>query len=96
MSSNEIPAETLSRLFLVPEAPLGQTWLQSASSPVSAESLHGLILASNTPLVVKARLMYGHFHTASSQMHKVAGICILYYEERQSAPTKNKSASIMK
>jgi hypothetical protein len=65
MSSNEIPAEMFSRLF-------GQTWLQSASSPVSVDSLHGLVLASKTPSMVKARSTHGPFCTAS-QMHKVSG-----------------------
>ena len=42
-TTTELPAEALSRLFLDSEAPLGQTWQQSAC-PVLAESLHGLVL----------------------------------------------------
>ena len=72
MSSKEISAETLSRLFLAPDAPLGETWLQSASLPLSDDSLPALVLASNIPSMVKARSTYGHFRTAS-QMHKVSG-----------------------
>ncbi len=72
MSTHELPAEALSRMFLDSEAPLGQTWLKSASSPVLAESLHGLALDLNIPLIVKAQNTYGHFRTAS-QMNKVSG-----------------------
>jgi hypothetical protein len=72
MSSKEIPAETLLQLFLAPDPPLGETWLQSPSLPLSDDSLHGLVLASNIPSMVKARSAYGHFRTAS-QMHKVSG-----------------------
>jgi hypothetical protein len=57
-------------MFLDSEAPLGQTWQQSAC-PVSAESLHGLVLDSTIPSIVKAQSTHGHFCTAN-QMNKVA------------------------
>jgi hypothetical protein len=72
MSTNELPVEARFRMFLDPEAPLGQTWLNSDSSLMSAESLHALALNANIPLIVKAQNMYGHFRTAS-HMNKVSG-----------------------
>jgi hypothetical protein len=71
MSTTELPAEALSRMFLDSKAPLGQTWLKSASALVLAESLHALALDSNIPFTVKAKNTYGHFCMAS-QMNKVS------------------------
>jgi hypothetical protein len=71
--TTETSAEALSRLFLAPTAPLGQTWLTSTGNIVSNESLHCLVMASTIPSIAKARNMYGHFRTAS-QMNKVSGI----------------------
>lgn len=72
MSSTEPPAEALERLFLAPDAPLGATWLQNASIPLSDDALHHLVLKSKIPSLIQARSSYGHFRTAS-QMHKVPG-----------------------
>jgi hypothetical protein len=72
MSSTAPSAEALQRLFLAPGAPLGQEWLQTSKIPLSADSLHLLILASQAPPAAKARSVYGHGCTAR-QMHKVSG-----------------------
>jgi hypothetical protein len=72
MSSTEPSSDALQRLFLDPDAQLGQTWLHSARIPFSKDSLHSLVLASKTPSIAKARATYGHFRMAS-QMHKVSG-----------------------
>jgi hypothetical protein len=69
---NKTPQEVLQRLFLATDAPLCQTWLTLAKQPISSDALHGLILDSKIPSVVKAQNMYGHFRTAS-QMNKVSG-----------------------
>jgi hypothetical protein len=73
MSSLEPTAEALARMFLDPDAPLGAAWLQSASIPMSHDSLHRQVLKSVIPSIIQARSSYGHFRTAS-QMHKVPGI----------------------
>jgi hypothetical protein len=68
----EPTAKVLQRLFLAVDAALGQTWLNSVSTPVSLDALHCLVLDLNIPLMVKARSTYGNFCTAS-QMNKVPG-----------------------
>jgi hypothetical protein len=70
MSSVPSAPEVLKSLLLAKDALLGQTWLQTTCIPLSADSLHHLVLASKIPLVVKARDAYGHSRTAS-QMNKV-------------------------
>jgi hypothetical protein len=75
MLSTKPPAEVLAHLFLAPDAPLVEAWLQSASSPLSYDSLHHLVLTSKIPSIIQARSLDGHFCTAS-QMHKVPGIGI--------------------
>jgi hypothetical protein len=71
LSSTKPSSDALQRLFLDPDAQLGQTWLRSACIPFLKDSLHSLVLASKTPSIAKARATYGHFRTAS-QMHKVS------------------------
>jgi hypothetical protein len=70
MSSVSPAPKVLKCWFLAKDALLGQTWLQSTCIPLSSNLLHHLVLASNNPLIVKARDTYGHFRTAS-QMNKV-------------------------
>jgi hypothetical protein len=53
----ESSTEALQRLFLVPDVPLGQTWLTLAKQPVLTDTLHGLVLDSKIPSTVKARSM---------------------------------------
>jgi hypothetical protein len=72
MSSNEPPTEVLQHLFLATDAPVGQSWLNSVSTPVSLDALHCLVLDLNIPSMVKARSTYGHFRTAS-QVNRVPG-----------------------
>jgi hypothetical protein len=61
------------RLFLAPDAPLGDAGLQSASIPLLYDSLHRLVLTLKFPPIIQARSSYGHFCMAS-QMHKFPGI----------------------
>jgi hypothetical protein len=59
MSSVSPAHEVLKHLFLAEDALLGQTWFQTTCIPLSADSLHHLVLASKIPSVVKARDVYG-------------------------------------
>jgi hypothetical protein len=91
MSSVSPAPEVLKHLFLAEDALLGQTWLQYTCIPLSANSLHHLVLALKTPSVVKAREAYGHFRTAS-QMNKVPG---KYWQPEPSLSTLIQQESLL-
>ena len=71
MSSTEPTAAALERLFLAPDAPLSETWLQNTS--LLMDALHHWVLESKIPLAIQAQSLYGHFRTGS-QMYKDPGM----------------------